>query len=278
MPCPGPTIKGNVHQIQQVLTHLATNAREALGESRGAIHVVVKTVSPTDIPATHRFPLDWQPPDNLYACLEVTDTDCGIAETDIEKLFDPFYSTKFTGRGLGLPVVLGILRAHRGAVTVESTVGRGSIFRAFLPVSDEIVPQQPEKAANAPEIERGHTVLLVEDELGVRKMANGMLTFLGFTVIEAKDGIEAVEVFRQHKDAISCVLCDLAMPGMSGWETIAVLRQLAPGMPVILTSGYEQARVMAGDHPELPQVFLAKPYRIVALKDALATAMAGSCE
>lgn len=145
VPCPGPTIKANAHQIQQVLTHLTINACEAFGEGRGAIHVAVKTVSPADISATHRFPLGWQPQDNLYACLEVADAGSGIVETDIEKIFDPFYSTRFTGRGLGLPVVLGDVKAHSGCVTVDSAAGRGSVFRVFLPVTTEAVPRQSER-------------------------------------------------------------------------------------------------------------------------------------
>ena len=91
------------------------------------------------------LPIDWQPRDTAYACLKVSDTGCGIPEKDFEKIFDPFFSTKFTGRGLGLPVVLGIIRAHHGAVTVESKLNQGSIFRVFFPVSDEEVARQPNK-------------------------------------------------------------------------------------------------------------------------------------
>jgi CheY-like chemotaxis protein len=116
-------------------------------------------------------------------------------------------------------------------------------------------------------------VLLIEDEQIVRDMANAMLVYLGFDVLEAKDGIEAVELFRQHKDKIRCVLSDLSMPRMDGWETLAALRKLAPGIPVILSSGYDQAQVMAGDHPEKPQVFLCKPYQLTGLKDALTKAV-----
>ena len=231
LPSPGPIISANANQIQQVLTNLVTNAWEAIGDDRGAIRLTVKTVSSADIPAAHRFPIDWQPQDNAYACLEVADAGCGIADKDIEKLFDPFFSSKFTGRGLGLAVVLGIVRAHGGVVTVESEPGRGSVFRVFFPVSAEEVPRRPDQAAQAPEIEGGGTVLLVEDEEMVRNMAATMLTRLGFTVLEAKDGVEAVEVFRQHQDEIRCVLCDLTMPRMNGWETLAALRKLAPGTP-----------------------------------------------
>jgi len=270
---PGPVISANANQIQQVLTNLATNAWEAVGESRGAIHLNVKTVFPTEIPAVHRFPIGWLPQDHAYACLEVADAGCGIADKDIENLFDPFFSSKFTGRGLGLPVVIGIVRPLNGVVTVESEPGRGSIFRVFIPVSGEEVPRQPDKAAKAPEFEGGGTVLLVDDDEMVREMAAAMLTRLGFTVLEAKDGIEAVEVFRQRQDEIRCVLSDLTMPCMNGWETLTALRNIVPDLPVILASGYNEAQVMAGDHPELPQVFLGKPYNLKGLSDAISQAL-----
>jgi two-component system cell cycle sensor histidine kinase/response regulator CckA len=230
-------------------------------------------VFPTEIPAVYRFPIGWQPQDHAYACLEVVDAGCGIADKDIENLFDPFFSSKFTGRGLGLSVVIGIVRPHSGVVTVESEPGRGSIFRVFIPVSEEEVPQQPEKAAKSPEFEGGGTVLLVDDEEMVREMAAAMLARLGFTVLEAKDGVEAVEVFRQRQDEIRCVLSDLTMPRMNGWETLTALRNIVPDLPVILASGYNEAQVMAGDHPQLPQVFLGKPYNLKGLSDAMSQAL-----
>ena len=96
-----------------------------------------------------------------------------------------------------------------------------------------------------------------------------MLTHLGFTVLEARDGIEAVEVFRQHSDEIRCVICDLTMPRMDGWETLAALRSLSPGIPFVLSSGYDEEQVMVGDHTELPQAFLGKPYRLEELTDTI---------
>ena len=274
LPSPGPAINANANQIQQVLTNLCTNAWEAVGDGRGVIHLIVKAVSAADIPAAPRFPLDWPPQDTTYACLEVADAGCGIAGQDIEKLFDPFFSRKFAGRGLGLPVALGIVRTHGGVITVQSEPGHGSVFRVFFPVSAEAVPRQPKKVANAPEIEGGGTVLLVEDEEMVRDMAARMLTHLGFSVLAARDGVEAMEVFRQRQDEIRFVLCDLTMPRMDGWETLAALRELSPGIPMILTSGYNEAQVMGGDHPKFPEAFLSKPYGFKELSDAIARALA----
>ncbi len=266
---PGPAISANANQLQQVLTNLVTNAWEAMGDGHGAVHLSVKTISAADIPARNRFPIDWQPQDNAYACLGVADAGCGIADTDIEKLFDPFFSSKFTGRGLGLPVVLGIVRAHNGVITVESKRGRGSVFRVFFPVSAEPVPQKPVQRAQNLKMAGGGTVLVVEDEPSVRKSVTLALTRLGFTVLAAEDGVEAVEIFREHQDEIRLVLCDLTMPRMNGWETLTALRQIAPGVPVILSSGYSEAQVMDGNHPELPQAVLSKPYEFKALADAI---------
>jgi CheY-like chemotaxis protein len=273
LPSPGPVISTTSDYIQQVLTNMVTNAWEAFGNSRGSVHLTVKTVTTAEIPAAHRFPIGWQPQDHAYACLEVTDAGGGIADEDIEKIFDPFFSSKFTGRGLGLAVVVGIVKAHGGVITVESEPGRGSSFRVFLPVSAEEILRQPDKAAQPLAIEGGGTILLVEDEEMVRDMAKRMLTRMGFAVLEAKDGVEAVEVFRQRQNEISCVLCDLTMPRMNGWETLTALRKLAPDIPVILASGYDEAHAMAGDHPELPQVFLGKPYMLKGLSEAISNAL-----
>jgi len=273
LPSPGPAISANANQMQQVLTNLVTNAWEAGVDGRGVVRVTVKTVTPADIPTSHR-PVEWSPRDRAYACLEVVDAGSGIADRDIENLFDPFFSSKFTGRGLGLSVVLGIVKAHGGAVTVETEPGRGSAFRVFLPVLADKTLRQPEPAEQSVEIAGGGAVLLVEDEPMVRKLGEVALRSLGFAVLLAKDGVEAVEVFRQHSDEVRCVLCDLTMPRMNGWETLAALRKLAPGLPVILASGYDKAHAMAGDHPELPQAFLSKPYELQGLRDAIGCALA----
>jgi len=268
-PSSGPVIRANAGQLQQILANLVTNAWEAAGKNQGTIGLTVKTVSQENIPASNRFPIDWQPRESVYACLEVADEGHGIPGRDIEKLFDPFFTTKFTGRGMGLPMVLGIVRTHGGVIAVESEPGRGSVFRIFLPVPTQEIPSPADKAGMAREFEEGGTVLLIEDEEQVRKMAGIMLTCLGYSVLEAKDGIEALEIFQQHPDEIRWVLSDVTMPRMDGWKTLAALRKLSPGIPVVLSSGYDEARVMAGDHPERPNAFLGKPYQLKELRDTI---------
>jgi len=318
LPAPGPAILANANQVQQVVTNLVANAWESMAEGGGTIHLNVTTTAASDIPATHRFPIGWEPKDGIYACLEVMDCGSGIAEQDVEKLFDPFYSTRFTGRGMGLAVVLGIVRAHGGCITVEirartwksergtrkgedggsgvrgqkpevrgqrpddgaggranaepGTVNAepvGSVFRVYLPLCEEALPRPAEKAAKVPELKGGGTVLVIEDEPQLLKLAVRMIMLLGFEALTAKDGVEGVEVFREHQDQIRLVLSDLTMPRMDGWETLAALRKIAPGIPVILASGYDEARVMTGDHPEWPQTFLGKPYVLEDLREAI---------
>ncbi|MCP4340542.1 MAG: PAS domain S-box protein [Desulfobulbaceae bacterium] len=266
---PGPTIIANSNQIQLILTNLISNSREAVGDDQGAVQLTVKTVSLADIPILYRFPINWQPEDTSYACLEIRDTGCGIATEDIEEVFDPFFSKKFTGRGLGLAVVLGLVQAHSGVVTVESAPGQGSVFRVFFPMAAVEVPFQPDKAVKTQEIKGFGTVLLVDDDEIVLDITRMMLTALGFEVLSASGGIEAVEIFQQHKDVIRFVLTDFAMPHLNGLETLTALRQIAPGIPVILASGYSEEQVIDGTHSERPQAFLAKPYAFQALKDAI---------
>jgi PAS domain S-box-containing protein len=135
LPSPGPLISADAQQIRQILDNLIVNAWESIGEGSGIVRLSVRTVSRKDIPKSRKFPIEWHPKDQTYACLEVKDTGAGISEKDMGNLFDPFFSTKFTGRGLGLPVVLGILRMHGAVATVESKVGTGSVFSVFFPLS-----------------------------------------------------------------------------------------------------------------------------------------------
>ena len=145
LPSSGPIICANADQMQQVLSNLVTNAWESLNDIQSAIQLTVSTVLPADISQSHRFPIDWQPQDTLYACLEVTDTGCGISDNDIGKIFDPFFSSKFTGRGMGLSAAMGIIRAHGGGITVASERGQGSTFQVYLPVSSDEVAALSEK-------------------------------------------------------------------------------------------------------------------------------------
>ncbi|GFO67803.1 hypothetical protein GMLC_13820 [Geomonas limicola] len=268
-------LNGSEQQLQQLLASLVTNAWEALGGVAGVVRLRLKTVQATQVGTLNRFPLDWEPePGANYCALEVADAGCGISETDIGELFDPFFSSKFTGRGLGLPIVLGVVRAHRGAVTVDSEHGKGSTFRVYLPLLEGAEHPAERSVRTLPQLPQGGTVLLVEDEPSVRKTTSAMLSISGYQVLEAKDGAEALDLYRQHQGAVRLLLSDLTMPGQDGWSTLAALRKLDPELPAILTSGYDQSQVMCGEHLQWPQVFLRKPYSIGSLLEAVRQALA----
>lgn len=286
-PAEGPIVHANENEIQQVLASLATNAQEAMADGRCALGLAVRTVAAATIPADRRFPADFELRAPSYACLEVSDTGAGIAPENFEKLFDPFFSSKSAGRGLGLPVVLGVVRAHGGAITVESAPGRGSTFRVFLPISPGPVPSPPVSSppvSPPPATSRpssagarvGGTVLLVDDEPAVLQSLSRALRRLGYAVFAAQDGFTALELFEREKGAIDCVLCDVTMPRMDGWETLAALRARAPELPFILASGYDEAQVTAGRGPQLPDAFLHKPYDAEELASAIHRAVAGA--
>lgn len=273
IPPSGPVIMANPSLIQQILNHLLTNAWEATILEKKEIHLTLETVFPEAIPVKHRFPIDWKPADSLYACLSVSDTGSGIAEKDIEKLFDPFFTTKFTGRGLGLPIIIGIVRAYNGVITVESEFEHGSVFKVFFPMSDQMVSSHIDSLHESCSLNTAGTVMLVEDDEMVREMVSEMFSHLGVSAILAKDGIDAITLFRKHEDEIRCVLTDMTMPRMNGWELISTLKSMQPDIPIILTSGYDKSLVMDDSHPDPPKVFLHKPYTMNELKDALIQAL-----
>jgi CheY-like chemotaxis protein len=273
-PSPGPLVNVNADQVQLVLANLLANAWEAMGEVGGSLRLGLRICSSADIPRANRFPIDWQPQGLDHAYLEVADTGHGIAEADIEKLFDPFFSTKFSGRGLGLPVVLGIVQAHGGAVVVQSEQGRGSNFKVYFPISMEVVSGPLKEEDQVSEPLRGGTILLVDDDELLLGSTAAMIELLGFAVLTAKDGVEAIEIFQRHIGEIRCVITDLTMPRMDGWEVLAALRRLKPALPVLLASGYDKAQVMSGAHPEVPQGFLGKPFSLHQLREAMDQALA----
>lgn len=273
LPPEGPVIIADGVHIKQILTNLISNAVEAIGEAEGGISVGIDVIGSSEIEASSFFPLDWDPAPGNYVCLSVSDTGCGMDTATRERIFEPFYTTKFTGRGLGMPVTLGLARSYGGAISVESRPGRGATFRLIFPLFRQ-QPSQPavEKPLPPAGVGIAGLVLLVDDDPMIRIVANGQLKKLGYEVLEACDGIEAMEIFRTRNDDIALVLLDLSMPGKDGWETMAALRALRPDIPVIIASGYDEAQAMQGFPEEQPQAYLHKPYQITDLELAIKAA------
>ena len=263
-----PLVLGDATQLSQAMMNLVLNASEAIGEREGTITIATRTLQ-CDRALLDDVQMDRFLREGLYVCLEVSDTGCGMDAQTRAKAFDPFFTTKFVGRGLGLAVVQGIVRGHKGTITVESEPGKGSTFRILLPPAQ--VPSRRE-GPQVPVSRRsgaGGTVLFAEDEEAVRELGTLLLNSLGFTVLAAADGREAVELFQAHRQEIVCAMLDLVMPLMDGAETLRELRRLQPDLRVIICSGYDEQRVGSQLKGLGTVTFLQKPYQIADLADKL---------
>ena len=270
-----PTVDADPTQIRQVVMNLITNASEAIGSASGTIHVRtgVQDVDRGYLTDTH---LGAGLPAGPYVFLEVQDDGHGMHPATQARIFDPFFTTKFTGRGLGLAAVLGIVRAHRGAIRVNSAPGRGTTIRVLLPSGAQAEePAEKGRGTSVPAPEpRTGTVLVVDDEDTVRLVAKRILTNEGLHVKVAGGGVEALQVLREDPAAIDVVLLDLTMPDMSGAMTMQELLRIRPDLRVVLSSGYSQEEaVPANDVTASAIGFIQKPYRpadlVVTIRRAL---------
>jgi CheY-like chemotaxis protein len=268
-----PPVEGDPSQLRQVILGLVINASEALGEGCGVVMISTAAVECTR--ARFRdFYLNVDIPEGLYVCVEVTDTGCGMDETIRQRVFEPFFSTKFTGRGLGLAAVLGIVRGHKGAIEVRTTPGQGSTFRVLLPAAAESVEDRSATTAT-PELpeSRGRTILLVDDEEPVRTVAGQMMEVLGFKVRTARDGAEAVMILKEERDEIDLVVLDLAMPFMNGEEAYRAMKAMDPDLVILITSGYSEEEVIRRLAGVTMDGFIPKPFSFQNLREALSRAV-----
>jgi PAS domain S-box-containing protein len=277
LPPYSPIIQGDFASIRQVLANLVANAMEAAEDRGGEVTVSVQVVKASEVQGLPFFPMGSAPTENGCACLSVADNGCGMDESVREKIFDPFFSTKLMGRGMGLAVVLGLVSAHGGAISVESSPGCGSTFKVFFPLHALEADKAWEDASrSAAPVEKGERVLVVDDEAMVRDMLTLLLRRkFAYEVVATASGQEAVAALREHGKGICLVVLDLCMPGMDGWETLEALRALRPDIPIILSSGYDEALAMKSGCGEQPQVFLHKPYRAADLEAAIEKALGG---
>lgn len=239
-----PPVEADASQLRQVVMNLVINASEALGDSSGEIRLSTRLGRPEPAPGgvIHSFDL----PSGACVCLEVADTGQGMSPATLARVFDPFFTTKFAGRGLGLAAVLGIVRAHHGALSVESTPGRGSTFRLFLPASADITRFPSTSGGPALPLPRpGDTILIAEDEPVVLATADALLRHHGYETVLASDGHEAVHQFRATPLRFSVVLLDLTMPGLDGAEVLRVMRALNPAVRVLVMSGYSEQDIFS---------------------------------
>jgi CheY-like chemotaxis protein len=257
-------------QLQQVIMNLVTNAIDSLKGGVGEVTIR------TDMIQAERLYLDSclcgnTLPTGPYVLLEVSDTGKGIPPESFEKIFDPFFSTKSEGRGLGLAAIQGIVRGHKGALKMESTVGKGTRFQVlFSPAAREL----PDKdlgslAVDIVQSTSNETVLVVDDSLEILDTTSDLLTSVGFVVITADNGADAIAVCQSRKSEIDILVVDMRMPGIGGAEVCRSFRQVSPTALIVLVSGHSAEEQVIELCLDSNTVFLQKPYRLKRLLDVI---------
>jgi signal transduction histidine kinase len=254
-------------QIEQVVMNLAVNARDAMPHGG---RLIIETLN-DDLDEVYRRRHPYVLP-GKYAVMLISDTGVGMDDEIKARIFEPFFTTKEVGKGtgLGLAMVYGIIKQHEGYVNVYSEVGRGTTFRIYFPVADQTVVEDPQ-AVQLPALGGTETILIAEDEDALQELAQDVLEGLGYTVLLARNGEEAVEMFTTERDRIDMLLLDVVMPRMGGHQAYQQIHALSPHVPVIFMTGYSaetvQSRFLKQNKvvEELGVPVLQKPYNIEAL-------------
>lgn len=260
-----PPVSADTMQLRQVILNLVINASEAVERDSGYITLATGTMhcSSLELRKTY-FNNDLIEGD--YAYIKVSDNGVGMDERTKTHVFDPFYTTKFPGRGLGMSTVLGVVRAHQGTIKIESQEGEGSTITVLLPLAekgaDESEPSAPRKYEN---LTLDGNVLLVDDEEGVLQVAKSMLESFGLSVMTARNGREAINIFMLHRENIGCIIMDLAMPHMNGELAAARIRDIDKDIPIIIASGYDRNKVSKTFEYVDISGFIGKPFQRGAL-------------
>jgi len=267
-----PPVLGRASRIRQVVMNLILNASEAIGQQVGVIKV---TTSCTALPRKSNATSPPDLPSGNYSILEVSDTGGGMTEEMQTKVFDPFFSTKFVGRGLGLAVVQGVVRDHGGAINLLSSPGVGTTFEIFLPCGEAAQSSQGGIARFSGKDDSlgSRNVLVVEDEEILRLAVSKMLRRGGFGVIEAIDGDSAIELIRAHSDQIDVMLLDITLPGLSSRKVLEEALQTRPNLKAILTSAYSRQTVDASFAGLPVERFIRKPFSFADLLGLLQDAL-----
>ena len=279
-----PMFEGDATQIQQVIMNLITNASEAIGDKSGVIAISTGAMDCDDAYLNTanfatRVSLDESLQEGIYVYFEVADTGCGMDKDTMEKLFDPFFTTKFTGRGLGMAAVLGIVRGHKGAIKIYSEVGKGTTIKTLFPAAADDAVAGCSQNGTPADVMNWHAdglILIADDEESICAVGKLMLERVGFEVLTAADGREAVDVFRDNAERIDCVVLDLTMPHLNGDQAFSELRRIKPDVKVILSSGYNEQDATQRFAGKGLTGFLQKPYESVSLVAKLREVLAGT--
>ncbi|NTW98859.1 MAG: PAS domain S-box protein [Geobacteraceae bacterium] len=274
-----PPVVGDSGQLQQVIMNLITNAAEAIAGEPGKI-VIATGVQECDWKLLQHSKLEMKPPAGRYVYLDVTDSGCGMDEETQQRIFEPFYTTKFTGRGLGMSSVMGIIKSHNGAILLYSEPELGSTFKVLLPIfvdQQGVFPSDPaENVPLKPNLDVAGMVLVVDDEEPVREVCREYLHDMGLLTLGAADGREAVDIFRRNMHDISLVILDLTMPHMDGVASLHELRLLQPGVKILISSGHAVQSTEKMFIDDTPDGFIQKPYQILELKNKISEILHGA--
>ena len=257
-----PPVLADSAQLQQVVLNLIVNAAEAIGDQPGVVRATVGVRECDEHMLARSRTGDTLAP-GRYVALEVSDNGCGMTADQQQRLFEPFFTSKQTGRGLGLSAVLGIVRGHRGAILVESQPGQGTTITVLLPIQPDLdltVPSPAPKHARQAR-PKDAAVLVVDDEELVLSIARRLIESLGYNTLGARDGLEALELLRADGARVGCVVLDLTMPKLDGLATYDRIREMGLQMPVILSSGYSEEEVAGRCAGRELGGFVHKPYR-----------------
>jgi two-component system, cell cycle sensor histidine kinase and response regulator CckA len=256
-------IEADRAQLQQLVMNLVINGGEAIGDQSGTLTVRIRTEHFTERrarPRTEGFPITA----GDYVRIDVSDTGSGMDAETRNRIFEPFFTTKFLGRGLGLSAALGIVRGHRGAIGVRSEPGQGTTFTILLPAPRDAQRARRERTSGHAIVEYesqgAGTILVADDEEGVRSLAVSVLEDAGYTVETARDGGEAVERLRDLGGRVRLILLDLTMPILGGAEAATELRRIQPNIPIVAMSGYGDIEVMQHFSHAGVDDFLPKPF------------------
>ena len=269
-------IQADVGQVQQLLLNLVLNGAEAIGDREGEVFVRMRVRDVSEAELNRAFPA-FSLTAGQYTEILVSDTGSGMDEKTLQQIFDPFFTTKFLGRGLGLAAALGIVRAHGGGIAVQSAPGKGSTFSVLLPAEHER-PEAPMTVADSlTESARGEgLVLVVDDEVGIRSLLQHALEELGYTVLTAEHGGQAVELFERSTEEIILVLIDVVMPVLDGAETAIRIRELDSEVPILITSGIGDDDALHRFEDVRISGFIPKPFSPDQLAQAIAVARQGT--
>jgi len=259
-------VRGDPELLRQALFSVVENAGEAIGDTAGTIDLEVATATLT-APQLSSGYISEQPPPGDYVALKIHDNGSGIDPDNIERIFDPFFSTKFTGRGLGLAAVLGIIRSHHGTVTVESSPFDGTTINLLIPCAHHHrhAPAQRADPLPKPTQNGSHTILLADDEETVRIVGSRMLRKQGYNTVTVMDGQEAVESLASDPGRYCAAILDVTMPRKDGLAAYREMHKLAPQLPIIMASGYSRDQIMDKFDQDAPPPFLHKPFRLSEL-------------